>query len=72
MVVFIKINMIFIKKTDKNILQISNQCVGLIFYYIAQVMVHKDKVIQTNTYIYKSIRFAKLMSIALVSAFSPF
>lgn len=33
MVVLIKINMIFIKKTSKNILQISNQCVGLIFYY---------------------------------------
>lgn len=43
MVVFIQIKMIFIKKTDKNILQISNQCVGLIFYYIAQVMVHKDR-----------------------------
>lgn len=38
-----KINMIVIKKTNKNILQISNQCVGLIFYYIAQVMVHKDR-----------------------------
>lgn len=43
MVVFIQIKMIFIKKTDKNILQISNQCVGLIFYYIAQVMVNKDR-----------------------------